>query len=527
MLRARTCLGGMVTAPQHLAAETGAAVLREGGNAIEAMIAAAATIAVTYPHMNGIGGDGFWLISRPGEKPVAIEACGPAAALASVQSYRAEGLEAVPLRGPKAAITIAGAIAGWQKALEVSAAIGGRLPLRRLLEDAVRHARDGAPVSSSVALRANLKWPELNEAPGYRETFGINGPLQEAGILRQPALVATFERFLEAGLEDFYRGDLARSMAADLEAAGSTLRLADFESYSAKFVEPLQIRIAAGEVYNLPPPTQGVTTLMLIKLFESLAVETAETFEHLHGLVESAKRAYLLRDAALGDPARMRDDCRAWLDDAFIAREAARIDMAKASPWPQPSQEGDTIWMGAADASGNVVSYIQSLFKDFGSGVVLPGTGVLWHNRGYSFSLRPGPNELGPGRLPFHTLNPALARLDDGRTLAFGTMGGDGQPQTLATIFSRHILFGQDMQAAITAPRWFLGTRPGETRPTLNLESRYPEKLVKAMRTAGHDVALIDPFHDLMGHAGMLSIDQTGVIRAATDPRSDGSCVGI
>lgn len=525
MLRVRTCLGGMLTAPHHLAAETGAGILREGGNAIEAMVAAAATIAVTYPHMNGIGGDGLWLISRAGQRPVAIQACGPAATLASADSYRAEGLEAVPLRGPKAAITVAGAIAGWQKALEVAAQAGGRLPMKRLLQDAIDYAREGMPVSSSVAFRARLRWAELSKVSGYKQTFGQNGPLREGDTLKQPALAATLERLLEAGLDDFYRGDIARSMAADLEAAGSTLRLNDLEAFSAIRVEPLQIRAASGEVYNLPPPTQGVTTLMIIKLFERLGIESAETFQHLHGLVEATKRAYLLR-GALGDPARMNEDCNRWLEDTSIATQVSAIDRAKASPWPHPTREGDTIWMGAADAQGNVVSYIQSLFKDFGSGVVLPGTGVLWQNRGFGFSLHPGPNELGPRRMPFHTLNPALARLSDGRTLAFGTMGGDGQPQTLATIYSRHVLFGQDMQTAITAPRWFLGSNWGAPAPTLNLESRYDPALVEAMQNAGHLVELVQPFDELMGHAGMVSIDKSGVICGASDPRSDGACAG-
>ncbi|KUO58446.1 MAG: gamma-glutamyltransferase [Alphaproteobacteria bacterium BRH_c36] len=527
MLIARTCLGGMVTAPHHLAAETGASVLREGGNAIEAMIAAAATIAVTYPHMNGIGGDGFWLIARAGAPPVAIEACGPAAALASAEAYRAEGLKSVPLRGPKAAVTVAGAVAGWSKAREVSKALGGRLPLKRLLEDAIRYAHDGVPVSSSVAFRARLRWPELSCISGYAETFGQDGPLREGAILKQPKLAATLQRLAGAGLDDFYRGDLARSMADDLEAAASALRLDDLEAFMVRFVEPLNTRLRAGNVYNLPPPTQGVTTLMILKLFERLGVVESDTFEHLHGLVESTKRAYLVREAALGDPIRMSIDCRDWLEEPFIAREAAKIDCDRAAPWPHPSGEGDTIWMGAADAQGTVVSYIQSIFKDFGSGIVLPGTGVLWQNRGFGFSLKPGPNELGPRRLPFHTLNPALARLDDGRTLAFGTMGGDGQPQTLATIFTRHVVYGQDMQAAITSPRWFLGSRWGAPEPTLNLENRYKDEIVAEMKNAGHRVELVRSFDELMGHAGMVSIDRGGVIRAASDPRADGSCAGI
>jgi gamma-glutamyltranspeptidase/glutathione hydrolase len=183
--------------------------------------------------------------------------------------------------------------------------------------------------------------------------------------------------------------------------------------------------------------------------------------------------------------------------------------------------------MGAADAQGRVVSYIQSIFWEFGSGVVVPETGVLWQNRGASFSLGDGPNRLEPGRLPMHTLNPALARLDDGRTIAYGTMGGDGQPQTQAAIFSRHVLFGGDMQQAVTAPRWLLGRSWGTDATNLKLESRFPPALATTLRSAGHEVEIVGAFEDVMGHAGMIGIDKSGVISGASDPRADGGCATL
>lgn len=526
MLRSRTCLGGMVTAPHHLAAAAGAAVLREGGNAIEAMIAAAATIAVVYPHMNSIGGDGFWLVSRSRAAPTGIRACGPAAALADKSFYEAHGDDAVPTRGPRAALTVAGAIGGWAEAKLLAEEAGGRLPLARLLEPARHHAEEGVPITASQERLTREKWGELKNVPGFRETFAAHGPPQEGTPLRQPHLARTLEQLAVAGLDDFYRGDLARSFANGLEAAGSPLRLADLEAYRAASVPPAEAHLASGRLFNMPPPTQGVSSLMLLRLFERLDVRHAESFEHVHGLVEATKRAFILRNAQLGDPIRMGDVWKDWLQDELIETDVARIDMKNAAPWPHDATNGDTIWMGAADRHGNVVSYIQSIFWEFGSGLVVPETGVLWQNRGASFTLTPGPNELGPGRLPFHTLNPAMALLDDGRVLAYGTMGGEGQPQTQAAIFTRHVFYGQDMQEAVTAPRWLLGRTWGAASTNLKLESRFDEAVIEALRAAGHDVEIAGAFDDMMGHAGMVSISRDGLIRGATDPRADGSCTG-
>ncbi|MGB0086002.1 MAG: gamma-glutamyltransferase family protein [Rhodomicrobiaceae bacterium] len=527
MLHARKSLKGMVTAPHHLAAEAGAQILREGGNAIEAMIAAAAAIAVTYPHMNSIGGDAFWLISLPGRPPVGVRACGPAARLATPEFYAEHDETIIPARGPRAALTVAGAVAGWAEALAIAREEAGRIPLSALLADAIRYAQDGVPVTLSQAMLTTQKWPELRDVRGFRPTYAENGPPEEGAILKQPQLAATLSQLAEAGLDDFYRGDLARLMAKGLKAAGSPLRLADLKAFSASRVEPLSLDIRAGTLFNMPPPTQGVSSLMILGIFDRLGVTDAESFAHIHGLIEATKRAFILRNAHLGDPRRMAPAWRDWLGPDVLDREAAAIDRKRAAPWPHEGPAGDTIWMGAADSAGRVVSYIQSTYWEFGSGFVVPGTGIVWHNRGASFTLSDGPNALGPCRLPLHTLNAALARLRDGRTLAYGTMGGEGQPQTQAAIFTRHVNFGGDMQAAVTAPRWLLGRTWGAETTNLKLESRFPTELIKALDAAGHDIELVDAFDDMMGHAGMVSIDAHGVISGATDPRADGACAGL
>ena len=530
MLHSLTCLGGMVTAPHHLAAQAGAAVLRDGGNAVEAMVAAAATIAVVYPHMNSIGGDGFWLIAEPGREPVAVRACGAAAGLASPDFYADHGDTVIPARGPRAALTVAGAVGGWAEALAVAASWGTALPLSRLLAEAQSHAVRGVPVTRSQVALTAAKWAELRDVSGFASTFAAQGLPALHDTLNQPRLAQTLAQLARAGLDDFYRGDLARSMAADLEAVGSPLRLADLQAYRAQRVAALALDLSVGRVYNQPPPTQGVASLAILGIFDRLGVREAESFAHVHGLVESTKRAFLWRNAQVGDPLAMAArgiDPADFLAAAALDAQALRIDRRQAAPWPQVALPGDTIWMGAADGQGRVVSYIQSIYWEFGSGVVLAQSGVNWQNRGASFSLSGGPNALVPGNLPFHTLNPALARLNNGSVLAYGTMGGEGQPQTQAAVFSRHAMFGQNLQAAITAPRWLLGRTWGDDSTHLKLESRTDPALVDALRAAGHEVQLVEPFDDMMGHAGAVLIHAAGVLEGAADPRADGLCAGF
>ncbi|WP_044530891.1 gamma-glutamyltransferase family protein [Herbaspirillum sp. B65] len=527
MLYSKTCLGGMVTAPHHLAAQAGAQILREGGNAVEAMVAAAATIAVVYPHMNGIGGDGFWVISEPGQEPVAIRACGPAAALATQDFYIGHGHRTMPTRGPHAALTVAGAVAGWSVALDYAQRFGRALPLPVLLADAIRHAQTGVPITRSQHELTRDKWDELKDQPGFAATYAADGIPPQGKVQKQSALAASLSRLAEAGLDDFYRGDLAQRLAAGLQAVGSPLRRSDLEAFRAQLLPPLMVQLRSGRVYNLPPPTQGVSALMIIGLFDRLGVAQAEGFAHIHALVEATKRAFILRNQHVTDPAHMSVEAAHWLLAEALDQEARQIDLQRAAPWPHPAKPGDTIWMGAADAQGRVVSYIQSIFWEFGSGVVVPDTGIVWQNRGASFTLDDGINQLQPGKLPFHTLNPSLARLNDGRTLAYGTMGGEGQPQTQAAVFTRHVLFGQNLQAAVSAPRWLLGRTWGDVSTNLKVEGRVPDATVEALRRAGHEVQVVADYTDMMGHAGAVCVHPDGVIEGATDPRADGVCAGV
>jgi gamma-glutamyltranspeptidase/glutathione hydrolase len=529
VLKTRRAYGGMVTAPHHLASEAGLGVLKDGGNAVEAMVAMAAAIAVVYPHMNSIGGDGFWLISAPGEDVVGIDACGAAAQAATTDFYRSQGHETIPERGPLAALTVAGTVSGWQAALDVSAGWGGSLPLARLMEDAVRHGRDGVAVTAGQETLTRTKYDGLEDAPGFIDSYLIGGELPGEGMkLVQPRLAATLEQLGRAGLDDFYRGDLAATIARDLAAVGSPVSAEDLAAHQAKQITPLSTEIAAGTLYNMTPPTQGLAALMILALFDRLGVTEAESFDHIHGLVEATKRAFLVRDRTITDPAHMTRDPAEFLDPAFLDGEVAKIDRAHALAWPQPALPGDTVWLGAIDGEGRAVSFIQSLYWEFGTGVVLPQAGFLWQNRGISFSLDAGaPNPLMPGRKPFHTLIPALARLTDGRVMVYGNMGGEGQPQSQSAVFSRHVMFGQGLQEAITAPRWLLGRTWGDVSMSLKLESRFDPALVQALRDAGHEIELVGPFDDLLGHAGAVVRHPDGLLEGASDPRSDGAAMGF
>ncbi|QJQ94509.1 MULTISPECIES: gamma-glutamyltransferase family protein [Halomonadaceae] len=527
MIHTRRSYGGMCVAPHHLAAEAGRDVLKEGGNAVEAMVAAAATIAVVYPHMNAIGGDGFWLIHEPGKAPVAIDACGPAAGLATPEFYA--GHDAIPERGPLATLTMAGTVGGWQEALEVSRGWGGKLPLSRLFGDAAHHARQGVAVSKSQQALTTRHRHTLVGSPGFAETFLVDGNAPvEGSRLRQPRLATTLEHLAKAGLDDFYRGELAAGMARDLEALGSPLRLADFASYRAQRVAPLEVALKDATLYNLPAPTQGIASLLILALYERLEVAEGKSVAHLHGLIEATKRAFILRDRCVTDPGRLPVTLQSLLEEDNLIREAAQIDMASALPWPHEPAAGDTIWMGCVDAEGRAVSFIQSIFWEFGSGVVLPESGVLWQNRGISFELDgEALRGLAPGRKPFHTLNPALARFRDGRTLVYGTMGGEGQPQTQAAVFSRYAFQGESLQQAVTAPRWLLGRTWGESTTTLKLEPRFYPAMVSALRALGHEVEVLEEaFSDTMGHAGGIVHHPDGLIEGAHDPRSDGGAAG-
>jgi len=518
---------GMAVAPHSLAAQSALGVLRDGGNAIEAMVCAAATIAVVYPHMNSIGGDAFWLIHTPGETPRAIDASGAAGARATRELYREQGLDTIPFRGGNAANTVAGTLAGWALALDYSReGLGGRLPLSRLLADAIHYARHGIPVTRSQHATTAAKLDGLRAQPGFADTFLVDGDVPRIGTtFVQPRLAATFQQLATAGLDDFYRGDLARSIVRDLAAAGSPLTADDLRAHRAGWRTPLALAHSLGMLYNVPPPTQGVVSLAILGILDALEIGRTdpEGTDYVHLCVEAVKQAFAVRDRHVTDPAYMTCDAQDLLAPDAIRAMASRIDRARAAPWGKGVGPADTVWLGVIDGAGRAVSFIQSLYHEYGSGIVLRESGVNWQNRGCSFSLdERALNCLRPGRKPFHTLNPALALLHDGTTFVYGNMGGDGQPQTQSAVFTRCGVFGMDPQAAIAAPRWLLGRTWGQATDTLKLESRFASAVFEELRARGHEVEALGAFDEAVGHAGALLRGAGGMLRGGSDPRSDG-----
>ena len=532
MLNSTLSTRGMAVAPHSLAAQAAMSVLRrDGGNAIEAMIAAAATIAVVYPHMNGIGGDGFWVISEPGKPVVAIEACGTAGVNVSGEFYRGQGLNTIPVRGPLAANTVAGTIQGWRQALNISTSWGGRLPLARLLEDAIHYAETGIPVTCSQYASTSAKLQELAGQPGFSETFLVDGNVPAAGSrFVQSRMAKTLRTLVVQGLDSFYRGDLAEMIAADLAEIGSPITLRDLNGYQARTMLPLHLKHRLGDIYNTAPPTQGIVSLAILAILDRLGVARyrEDSVEYIHLVVEATKQAFLMRDQYVCDPDHMSVEPQACLSDTFLAPRVKAISLDRALPWGGGKGPADTIWMGVIDDTGRAVSFIQSIYHEFGSGTVLPRTGINWQNRGCSFSLSEGHlNRLAPGKKPFHTLNPALARFSDGRTMVYGTMGGDGQPQTQATVFTRYAVFNQSVQQAITGPRWLLGRTWGKSSESLKLESRFGANVVDGLRALGHEVDVVGAFDEMMGHAGAIVRDaDSGILEGGFDPRSNGAVAG-
>jgi len=526
MLQTVRSTRGMAVAPHNLAAEAAVDILRAGGNAIEAMVAAASTIAVVYPHMNSFGGDGFWTISHPGKPVVAIEACGAAARNVSIEHYSAKGYKKIPTRGADSANTVAGAIGGWQAALELGKEWGGKLPLGRLLENSIFYAKDGIPVSRSQTSATTKKLDELKVQPGFADTFLTDGKVPQPGDrLRLERLGNTLKTLADEGLDSFYRGSVGASISKELKALGSTISAEDLANYRAQLRKPLELDHSLGKIYNLTPPTQGLVSLIILGLVDRLDIGRfgPESPEYIHCVVEATKQAFLIRDRHITDLDHMDVDPQSFLTSDSLDKMAASIRMDAALSWGQGKGPTDTVWMGVIDGEGRAVSFIQSIYHEYGSGIVLSETGINWQNRGCSFSLDPQHiNALAPNKKPFHTLNPALARLNDGRTMVYGTMGGDGQPQTQAAVFTRYATFNQTVQAAITAPRWLLGRTWGDDTDSLKLESRFPEATRTALEALGHEVEMVEDFDEIVGHAGGIVHYPNGVFEGGSDPRSNG-----
>lgn len=530
----------MVATPHYLATAAGLDALRRGGSAVDALIAANAVLAVAYPHWSGLGGDGFWLIYDPARGAArGLNASGPAAGLASREFYHERGFDDVlPTHGPLAALTVPGAVDGWRLAHEQH----GRLAWEELFADAIRHARDGVAATRSLCYWLGWRRDEiLRHPPGER--FLPGGRVLRVGEpFVQPELAGSLERLARGGARDaFYDGELAERICAGLP--GSPLRPADFAAYRAEWVEPIRASYRGHTVLQIPPNSQGLAALQILKLIEGYDVAAwgDGSADYLHHLAEAVKLAFADRDAWVADPRSVQIPLDRLLDDGYLAGRRRQIDSRLATDYdevppgiPFPGGPGarqvggDTCYFCAVDADGLVASAIQSLYKDFGSMAYGGDTGILLQNRGASFSLdSSSANRLEPGKRPFHTLIPAMLLLDGRPHLAYGTMGGNGQPQTQAALVTRLVDYGYDVQQAIEAPRWVVGQTLGPRQKQLYLEGRIPDPVVRELVYRGHDVRMVLHWQEDMGHAQAIRIHQkSGFLEGGADPRGDGIALG-
>jgi gamma-glutamyltranspeptidase/glutathione hydrolase len=518
---------GMVTSPHALATQSGVDVLASGGNAIEAAIATVAALCVTYPHFCGLGGDAFLLLSDAQGKVQTISGIGQAAA--DVSGYSG----AIPLRGPRAALTSAGTVEALGQAHAISQAEWqGRKTWGELLTPAIALAREGFAISNSERFWLNFRLAEAATLPDVYRSYLHQGQVPPAGFVRQqPALARTLETLAERGPRDFYEGQLAQQIATGLRAAGSPLTAKDLAQTRARIEPALSVPYRGGELLAHQPPTQGMTTLQIMGLLERFDLgRIAEgSADHYHLMIEAVKQAFLDRNRFLADPDFAQVPSTQLLSPIHLDAGARAIQLQQALPWPHPHQQGDTVYVGVADAMGNSVSLLATVYFDWGSGVQVGDTGVLWHNRGAAFSLDPvHPNVLAPGKRPFHTLNPGMFRKDGRVQLLYGTQGADGQPQTLAAVLTRLIDYRMEPMAALAAPRFLLGKTFSDATDSLKLEEDVPGDVVAELRQRGHAISLLPAHNPLMGHPGAIAIDPlSGRMTGAHDPRSDGLATGL
>lgn len=519
---------GGVSSDHPLATQEGLKVLEAGGNAVDAALAMAGVLAVTRPHMNGVGGDAFILYYEASSgKIYALNGSGRAGALATPAWFRDQGLTEIPSTGAKS-VSVPGAVAAWA---DINARFG-TMAFSDLLQPAIHYARDGFPVSWRLAEDIRTESDALNDAARAIYLPGGNPP-PEGALLKNPALASTLERIARDGKDGFYRGPVAEKLAAFLEAEGGYLRAADFAAHTSTWVEPLHEGYEGHEVYVFPPNSQGLAQMQLFEMAKHFQLKEMghNTSSYLHTLIELKKIAFADRDRWVADPEKADVPIARLMDPTYLAQRAELVDPDHAAASVEPgigdegdldpgSQDdrGDTVYLTAVDQWGNAVSWIQSNFAGFGSGLLEPETGVLLQNRGALFTLEDGhPDQVAPDKRPFHTLTPMMVTRDGKLAFTVGTPGGDSQPQSLLQIVNNLLLFGMSPQEAIEAPRF---RSNGGTN--VAIEWMVPADVRAALTAKGHDLRVVKGWTATFGGAQMIRVEpQFGTLTVASDPRRE------
>jgi gamma-glutamyltranspeptidase/glutathione hydrolase len=520
---------GAVSADHPLAAQAGLRVLQDGGTATDAIIAMAGVLAVVRPHMNGIGGDAFAIFYDGATGEIsALNGSGRSGALATPDFFLSQGLDEVPSTGARS-VSVPGAVAAWVDAHERY----GSKPFGQLLEPAIRYASEGFPVSTRLGMDFEAQGGALNE-PG-RALYLPGGSAPPLGsLLKNEALGATLASIAHGGKDAFYRGSVAQQLSAFIEGEGGHLRASDFAAHTSTWVTPLRNDYLGYTFLVMPPNTQGVAQLTYMEMAKAHPIESLghNTAAYLHTMIELKKLAFADRDRWVADPAKAHVPLERMMDRDYLRARAALVDPAHAAEHvaagfgdgmeetdgQAPDDSGDTVYLTAIDANGNAVSWIQSNFAGFGSGLLETGTGVLLHNRGSLYTLEHGhPNQVAPHKRPYHTLTPLMALRGEDFAFTMGTPGGDSQTQTLLQIVHNMVVFGMTPQQAIEAPRF-----RSNGGLSVSIEDRVSLDVRASLTALGHRLSPVEGWTATFGGAQMIFYDpETGTLTAAADPRRE------
>lgn len=539
---------GMVACAHYLATQAGVQILTQGGNAIDAAIAANAVMTVVYPTTCSAGGDIFLLIWDAKTRQIyALNGSGRAPQGMTPEYFAKQGMTQIPERGPLP-INVPGAVDGWFEALNRF----GSLSAEQIFAPAIALAEEGMPVSAKLSNWLERSAPLLSRWESSASTYlPENRPPRTGERLRQPNLARTYRTLASEGRNAFYRGPIGRTIAEYVQRCGGVLSIEDLEKHRSDWVAPLSTTYRGHEIYEFPPNTQGMVALEMLNILEGYDLKELgyQSAEYLHLLLEAKKLAFADRDQFISDPAFVDIPTERLLSKSYAEEQRARINLEQAMPYfvGEPEKDGDTMYLCTADAQGNVVSLIQSLYMGIGSGIVGGDTGVALHNRGAYFSLDPRHvNYLQPGKRTMHTLMPGMVLRDGQPHMAIGTMGGDAQPQIHVQLLTAMLDFGLNPQQAISAPRWHSGRAaldtltnflPGQQgvddrldpniAEVVEIEDRFPPHVAGQLAGLGHHIHPLGPWEDAMGHAQAIVLHpEDQIFAGAADPRCDGLAMG-
>jgi gamma-glutamyltranspeptidase / glutathione hydrolase len=505
----------VVCTSQPVAAQAGLRMLAQGGSAVDAAVATAITLTVVEPVSNGIGSDAFAIV-WDGKRLHGLNASGRSPAAWTPEYF---GGNAVPALGWNS-VTVPGAVSAW---VELHAKFG-KLPFEKLFEPAISYGRNGFLVSPTIAEQWTAQVPLLKEQPGFAEAFMPAGRAPKPGErFRFPSHAATLEKIAATNGEAFYRGELADKLHAHAAANGGAMRASDLAAHRADWVGTINSTYRGYTVHEIPPNGQGIVALIALGILErfDMASLPADSADGVHLQIEAVKLAFADAQAYVADIDHMPFSAERLLDKEYLKQRAALIDRSQAKPAAAGTPNGGTVYLTAADAAGMMVSMIQSNYLGFGSGVVVPGTGISLQNRGADFAAAQGhPNRVGPNKRPYHTIIPGFVTKDGNAVMSFGVMGGTMQPQGHVQVMVRIADHGQNPQAACDGPRfrWVHGTQ-------ISCERGFPQSTLDELRRRGHDLVAVEDYNQFGSCQAIWCLD--GGYFAASDPRRDGQAAAF